>query len=167
MQSKRILFMTVFIVLIGGIVAYFLLNNLNEKEQAEEVEELEDYYVNRGDILALETNTDTFNETGDVTDISYAATQRTETRINRWRDISNAYPKIEFPEEDIQNENWDAVLTFFLDSVKDMTEVSTEIAEKAPEGNKPSINNIEFFILNGDVEDFVKEEFEEKGITVE
>ena len=167
MQSKRMIVMIVFILFIGGIVAYFLLNNSNGNEQAEEVEELEDYYVNRGDILALETNTDTFNETGDVTDISYTATQRTETRINRWKDISNAYPQIEFPEDDINNENWDAVLTSFLDSVKDMTEVSTEIAEKAPEGNKPSINNIEFFILNGDVEDFVKEEFEEKGITVD
>ena len=167
MQSKHMKAMIISILLIGGLGTYIVISNTNETKKAEELEELEGYYTNRGEILALEIDTDTFNETGDVSDLTYRATERTEIRMNRWREISNAYPQIGFPEEDLDKENWDAVLTFFIDSVKDMTDVSSQIAEKAPDGNKPSLNNIEYFLLTGDVEEFVREEFEEKGITVD
>ncbi|MDO7269187.1 hypothetical protein [Shouchella clausii] len=164
MKRKWMFVITIAVVLVLclGMVYYFWHKDQQEKEEANRV--LFGKYVNTAGNLHLEMDSSKYNRTGDPHDIELTPTNLTYDLLQRWEAMAEAIPTIEYPEEDVEQENWLEVFNTLVNNRPGMEVTSEEITKGTGEGsvNSMAIND---YLYKGTVyNDIFREFLEENGI---
>lgn len=158
-----------FIIVVIGITALVWFSNKQvEKEDIENEREtayLE--YVGTADQLHMELDESKYEQTKNPDDLVLVPREFTYDFLERWKAITDIFPEIKYPTNDIKNENWLEVSDIFTSNWVTMEDVSEKIGEKMADDYDEPINTgvIQSYISYNEMSTNYFEAFlEEKGI---
>lgn len=113
---------------------------MQEQKVAKENEELHKQYQQTSDHISVDLDKSTYEQTGNPKDIVLIPTNITFSLLDRWKDISENYSEINYPEELINQEDWVQVSKVLAKQSFAMDEVSIKIGEKYTEDPNQRMN---------------------------
>lgn len=88
-------------------------------------------YKATADDLHLELDLEQYKKTRQIQDVDLIPTEKTDSLLARWKDVSEIFPSLDFPKKDIEKEDWIKVHEVLINNRGVMEEISTEIANEA------------------------------------
>ncbi|BAD63237.1 hypothetical protein CAY60_004695 [Shouchella clausii] len=149
-MTKWKILMTLLVLCIGGGLIWYWVYQENEREQLRSEEKELGMYTNTAALLYMEIDYRGYEQGGNVDDISLNPTEQTDTIIERWEAVSEAFPTIQFPQKQIEEEDWVEVYLKFLESEGEMLEVIETLSANLPEGEDlGGLESLYIFVRNG------------------
>lgn len=97
-------------------------------------------YVGTADQLHMELDESKYEQTKNPDDLVLVPREFTYDFLGRWKAISDIFPEIKYPANDIKNENWLEVSDIFTSHWVAMEDVSAKIGEKMADDYDEPIN---------------------------
>ncbi|MCR6098130.1 hypothetical protein HXA33_16440 [Salipaludibacillus agaradhaerens] len=125
-KKKRYIIVTLFLFIVSGtfFVSYFFISKSQQFEEKMEMKDIH-YVANR---YQLDYVYDT-NENNDP--FIFIATSGTEGILARWRNVSDKFSVIEYPEKAIKEGDWLTVNEVFVSNYSNFDEVLTDMYDEA------------------------------------
>ena len=160
-MNKKFLISTIIILILISTTAIFLLNSqetVSEKEL--------DKYESAITIFYLNADYSSYEETNDPQDIKVEPSNVTESIVERWRALTEAYPEAGYPVEAVEQEDWLKAGERYLQTNGNRSQLVSDISETFPEESpQPVARSFNDYIQLGEVfNEELKERMIEEGL---
>ncbi|KKI86907.1 hypothetical protein CAY60_004720 [Shouchella clausii] len=165
MRLRRILLGALAVISVGTLLVWYWSHQEQEKAQLKNEERELGKYVRAADTLFMEIDYRGYEQSGNVEDIKLTPTRETEHTMERWKAVSEAFPSIKFPEEEVEEEDWVEVYQKLIESEGEMGEVIRALSANLPEGEDIMRERLYLYVRDGAIrEDNFEKLLKEKGI---
>ncbi|MCM3549246.1 Uncharacterised protein [Niallia circulans] len=154
------------IVFVGALSLWYWNYQEKERVQLRDEERELRLYIRTADTLRMEIDYRNYEKTRTVKDIVLTPTIETERTTERWEAVSQAFPSIKFPQEEVEEGDWVQVCQRLLGSEGEMREVVVSLASELPEGETMGgVESLNIYVQNGVIQEGNFEEMlKEKGV---